>query len=220
VVRREHRTVEEYKRKLHVEPAAGGGTARPVALLGKLKLGDGAHDLTVVLGERQKNDVDAAQTAFVVPQVVADTLMLRGPLLGKVARGGAVFRGRPNDRPDETRLGKLLGPDIGFEPLLVQEMTADDELLFYWSACVVGISPLPSDVIVRRSVLGASGETVRTLDPVPLNLEARGKKVRCADELASVPSGSLSAGSYTLDVTIVHPDGSTLAKGSEPLTVR
>jgi len=220
VIRREHRTVEEYKRKVHVDPPEGGGTMRPVSVIGKTKLGDGAHDLTVVLGERQGNDVDAAQVAFVVPQVVPDVLMLRGPVLGKVARGGAIFRGRPNDRPSETRLGKLLGPDNGFEPLLVHEIAADDEVLFYWSGCVVGASPLPSDVVVRSSVVAASGEAVTTLDPVPLNLEARGKNVLCADRLERIAAGTLSPGDYKLDVTVVHPDGSVIARGSEPLTVR
>jgi len=220
VIRREHRTVDEYKRKLHVDPPAGGGATRPVTVMAKTKLGDGAHDLTVVLGERQGNDVDAAQVAFVVPQVVPDVLMLRGPVLGKVARGGAIFRGRPNDRPSETRLGKLLGPDNGFEPLLVHEVAADDEVLFYWSGCVVGASPLPSDVVVRSSVVAASGEAVTTLDPVPLNLEARGKNVLCADRLERIAAGTLSPGDYKLDVTVVHPDGSVIARGSEPLTVR
>ena len=220
VIRREHRTVEEYKRKVHVDPPEGGGTMRPVSVIGKTKLGDGAHDLTVVLGERTGNDVDAAQAAFVVPQVVPDALMLRGPVLGKVARGGAVFRGRPNDRPDETRLGKLLGPDNGFEPLLIQEVAADDRLLLYWSACVVGTSPLPSDVIVKRIVRAASGGVVKELDMMPLNLEPRGKNVLCSENLETVASGTLTPGNYEVDVTVVHPNGSVIARGTEPLTVR
>ncbi|HJQ98582.1 MAG TPA: VWA domain-containing protein [Candidatus Polarisedimenticolaceae bacterium] len=220
VIRREHRTVEEYKRKVHVDPPEGGGTTRPVSVIGKTKLGDGAHDLTVVLGERKANDVDAAQAAFVVPQVVPDTLMLRGPVLGKVARGGEVFRGRPNDRPDEKRLGKLLGPDNAFEPLLIQEVGSNDQLLFYWSACVVGTSPLPSDVIVKRRLLGASGEPVKELDMMPLNLEPRGKNVLCADSLETLTSGTLTPGNYKVDVAVVHPNGSIIARGTEPLTVR
>jgi hypothetical protein len=174
--------------------------------MAKTKLGDGAHDLTVVLGERQGNDVDAAQVAFVVPQVVPDVLMLRGPVVGRVARGGAIFRGRPHDRPSET--------------LLVHEVAADDEVLFYWSGCVVGTSPLPSDVVVKSRVVAASGEAVVSLDPVPLSLEARGKNVLCADSLERVAAASLSPGDYSLDVTVVHPDGSVIARGSEPLTVR
>jgi VWFA-related protein len=220
VVRREHHIVEEYKRKIHVEPPPGGGPTRPVTVMGKTKLSDGAHDMTVVLGEIRGENVDAARAVFVVPEVIEDTVMLRGPVIGRVARGGAVFRGRPNDRPEETRLSKLLGPGNGFEPLLVQEIEGGDELLFYWSACVVGASPLPSDVVVARRVSGPGGEIVRAFDTIPLNLEPRGKKVSCADALERVPSGTLAPGDYKLEVTLVHPDGSILARGSEPLTVR
>jgi VWFA-related protein len=220
VIRREHHIVEEYKRKIHVLPPPDGGTTRTVTVMGKTKLADGSHDMTVVLGETKGEDVEAAQAAFIVPQVVEDALMLRGPVLGRVAKGGAVFRGRTNDRASDGRLGKLLGPDNGFEPLLIQEIASADELLFYWSACVVGTSPLPSDVVVARSILLTSGGTARTLDPMPLNLLPRGKKVSCADALETVPAGSLAPGNYQLEVTVLHPDGSVIAHGTEPLTVR
>jgi VWFA-related protein len=211
VIRREHHIVGEYKRKIHVLPPPDGGTTRPVTVMGTTKLGDGSHDMTVVLGETQGDDVEAARTAFIVPQVVEDALMLRGPVLGRVATGGAAFGGR---------LGKLLGPDNGFEPLLIQEIASGDELLFYWSACVVGTSPLPSGVVVARSIVDSSGGTARTLDPMPLNLAPRGKRVSCADALETVPAGSLAPGNYQLEVTVLHPDGSAIAHGTEPLNVR
>jgi VWFA-related protein len=212
VIRREHHIVEEYKRKIHVLPPPGGGTTRPVTLIGKTKLGDGSHEMTVVLGETKGEDVEAARAAFIVPQVVEDALMLRGPVLGRVAKGGALA--------SDGRLGKLLGPDNGFEPLLVQEIASEDELLFYWSACVVGTPPLPSDVVVARSIVASSGAAARTLDPMPLTLSPRGKRVWCADALETVPAGSLASGDYQLEVTVLHPDGSVIARGTEPLSVR
>ena len=217
VVRREHRIVEEFKRKVHVDPPQDGGTARPVTILGNAKLTEGAHELTVILGDRGGEEIVAAHTDFVVPSVPPDLLMLRGPVLGRVVPGGQFVRAA---KAEETRLGEVLGEDEGFEPLFVQEIAARDELVFYWSACVLGKSPLPSDVVVTRSVVDAAGTNAKELETVPLTLTDRGKRISCADKLETIPGGSLPAGDYRLEVTVLHPNGEVIAKGSEPLTVR
>jgi hypothetical protein len=134
-----------------------------------------------------------------------------------VIPGGKFVRA---DKAAGARLGTALGEDEGFEPLLVQEVASTDEVLFYWSGCVAGRSPLPSDVIVERSVVSGSGETARRFDPIPLTLEERGKGVACLDKLEVIPAGSLLAGDYRVEVTVLHPKGDVIAKGSEPLTVR
>ena len=217
-VRREHRVVDEFKRTIHVDPPPrGAGAARPVTILGNSKLTPGAHELTVVLGARGGEEILAAHTGFIVPEVLPDVLMLRGPVLGRIVPGGQFFRA---DRYEAARLGKVLGPDDGFEPLFVQEIAATDELVFYWSACVYGTSPLPSDVTVTRRIVDGSGAKVKELDTVPLNLAERGKKILCADRLETIPGGSLSAGDYRLEVTVVHPNGEVIAQGAEPLIVR
>jgi VWFA-related protein len=48
-VRRDNTVVGEYKRTIHVDPPAGGGTSRNVTLLGDRALAPGQYDLTVVL---------------------------------------------------------------------------------------------------------------------------------------------------------------------------
>jgi hypothetical protein len=143
--------------------------------------------------------------------------MLRGPVLGRVVPGGQFFRAA---KAEPNRLGEVLGADEGFEPLFVQEVAAQDELVFYWSACVLGTSPLPSDVVVTTTVWDAAGTKAKELETVPLTLTDRGKKISCADKLATIPGGSLPAGDYRLEVTVRHPNGELIAKGSEPLTVR
>src|SRR5262249_12639740 len=60
VIRREHRTVDEYKRRIHVDPPPGGGDTRPVTVMGRAKLPNGSHEMTVVLGETKGQSVDAA----------------------------------------------------------------------------------------------------------------------------------------------------------------
>lgn len=211
VVRREHRIVEEFKRKIPIE------AAQPMTILGNAKLAAGAHELTVVLADPKGDDIVAARTEFIVPQVPEDLFMLRGPVMGRVIPGGKFVRA---DKAAGARLGTALGADEGFEPLLVQEVAATDELLFYWSGCVAGTSPLPSDVVVERSVVSGGGDIAQRLNPVPLVLEERGKGVACIDRLETIPAGSLTPGDYRLEVTVVHPDGSVIAMGSEPLTVR
>lgn len=220
VIRREHHAVDEYKRKIHVDPPPGGGATRPVSVMGKARLPNGPHEMTVVLGETKGENVDAARAAFIVPEVVEDALMLRGPLLGRLAGAGAAFRGWQNDSPYNARIGKLLGPDNGFEPLLVQEVAGGDALLLYWSACVVGTSRLPSDALVERRVVASSGDVARTLEPMPLRLVPRSKKVACAEALESLPPGALAAGTYEVEVSVVRTDGSTIARGTQPLSVR
>ena len=55
---------------------------------------------------------------------------------------------------------------------------------------------------------------------MPLGLTDRGKKISCADRLETIPGGALPAGDYRLEVTVLHPHGEVIAKGSEPLAVR
>jgi len=61
---------------------------------------------------------------------------------------------------------------------------------------------------------------VKDLDMMPLNLEPRGKGVLCSESLETVAGGALAPGNYEVDVTVVHPDGAVIARGTEPLSVR
>jgi hypothetical protein len=219
VLRRDNMQVDDYKRKVHVDPAPGGATTRSVTMLGDTKLRDGQYDLTVVLTDSKGQEIVAAQSEFLVPQVPEDLLILRGPIMGRVVPGGVFLRADPKEQAESTRLGKMLGPGNGFEPLLVEEMGASDKLLFYWSACVYGKSPLGGEAVVSRSFRTGTGETAYSFAPVPLKLESRGKDVFCQDMLEPLPPGTLKAGDYHLDVTVAHPNGDMLSHGTAPLTV-
>lgn len=220
VVRRDNASVGEYKRKIHVDPAPGGGKSRPVTLLGDSKLEAGQYDLTVVLTDASGAQIVSAQSDFVVPMVLQDLLILRGPITGKVVPGGLFMRANPKDKVEDTRLGKLLGPGDGFEPLLVQEIDAKDKLIFYWSACVSGKNPLSDDVVVARTIRTATGDSAHAFTPVPLKLEDRGKGVSCLDMLETLPPGTLAAGDYHLDVVVMHPNGDVISQGTSPLGVK
>jgi hypothetical protein len=219
ILRRDNMRVDEYKRHIHVDPPAGGAQSRSVTLLGDNKLQTGQYDLTVVLTDPKGEEIVAAQTDFTVPQVFEDLLTLRGPIMGRVVPGGLFLRANPKEQAENTRLGKMLGPGNGFEPLLVEEIGASDKLLFYWSACVYGKSPVGGDVVVSRSVRTSTGEKVHTFASVPLKLEDRGKGVSCQDMLESLPPKTLAPGDYHLDVVIAHPNGDVIAQGSSPLSV-
>ena len=187
--------------------------------MGDNRLQPGQYDLTVVLTNPKGEEIVAAQTDFTVPQVFADLLTLRGPIMGRVVPGGLFLRANPKDKTENSRLGKALGPENGFEPLLVGEIGASDKALFYWSACVYGKNPIGADALVSRSFRKSTGETVHSLTPVPLKLEDRGKDVSCLDMLESLPPKTLAPGDYQLDVMVAHPNGDVIAQGTLPLTV-
>lgn len=220
VVRLDGQTVDEYKRKIHVDPPAAGATSRPVTLLGDTPLKDGQYDLTVVLTDSTGGELVSATTDFVVPQVINDLLILRGPIMGRVVPGGLFLRANPKEQAQNTRLGKVLGPGNGFEPLIVQEIDKQDKFLFYWSACVSGENPLPADVVVARTLTTKKGESAYAYTAVPLKLESRGKDISCLDMLETLPAGTLASGDYNLNVTVTHPNGDLIASGTQPLTVR
>lgn len=220
VVRLDGQSVDDYKRRIHVDPAPGGGTSRSVTLLGDTRLKSGQYDVTVVLTEANGNELVSAQTQFVVPQVFDDLLILRGPIMGRVVPNGLFLRANPKDQVENTRLGKVLGPGNGFEALIVQEMDKQDKLLFYWSACVSGKNPLPADVVVSRTFTTDKGESAHAFPAVPLKLESRGKGISCLDMLETLPPGTLASGDYHLNVTVTHPNGDAIASGTQPLTVR
>lgn len=220
VVRQDNQTVDEYKRRIHVDPAPGGAASRLVTLMGDTRLKEGQYDLAVVLTDPAGTEIVSAQTGFVVPQVVEEALILRGPIMGRVVPGGLFLRANPKDKTQNTRLGMLLGPDNGFEPLLVQEIDKQDKLLYYWSACVFGGNPLPDDVVVSRTITTMEGAAAYSFAQVPLKLESRGKEVYCLDMLETVPPNKLASGDYRLDVTVMHPNGDAIASGTRRLTVR
>jgi hypothetical protein len=191
-----------------------------VTLLGDTPLKSGQYDLTVVLTDTTGNELVAATTDFVVPQVINDLLILRGPIMGRVVPGGMFLRANPKEQTEASRLGKVLGPGNGFEALMVQELDKQDKLLFYWSACVSGNNPLPADVVVARTLTTSKGDNAYAYPPAPLTLEKRGKGISCLDMLETLPPGTLASGDYHLNVTVTHPNGDVISTGTQPLTVR
>ncbi len=220
VIRRDNSSVGDYKRRIHVDPAPAGAASRPVTVLGNTKLVHGQYDLTVVLTDPTGSEIVSAQTDFIVPQVVQDLLMLRGPILGRAVSGGHFLRANSKHQPESTRLGKMLDPRSGFEPLLVEEIDKQDKLVFYWSACVSGSTPPLDDVVVTRTFVTSTGDIAKAFDPVPLELESLGKEISCLDMLETLPGNTLASGDYRLDVTVTHTHGDVIARGISPLHVR
>jgi len=220
VVRRGNSTVGDYRKRIHVDPAAPNSVSRSVTVLGTTKLTPGQYRLTVVLTDAAGGEIVSAQSDVLVPQVVHDLLTLRGPLLGRVASGEHYLRANPKHHPEKALPGKLLDPRSGFEPLLVEEIDKQDKLLFYWSACVPGDSPLKDDDVVRRTLVSATGEIARAFEPLPLKLEPRGKDVSCLEMLEALPGNTLATGDYRLDVTVTRANGDMIAHATSPLNVR
>jgi len=209
-----------YKNQFMVDPPEGGGDTRPVTVVGDAQLKDGAHAMTVVLSRPDGEEIVTAEARFNVPQVLTDLLILRGPLLARVVPGGMLVQADPKNQADDTRLERLLGPDSTFEPLLVHEIKASEELLSYWNACVQGTVRLTGDAVINRRFMTEDGELAHELEPIPLDLKSQAKKLSCQDELEMLPANTLAPGEYEYDVTITYTNGDLISASRVPLLVR
>ena len=62
--------VDDYKRRIHVDPPAGGAKSRSVTVMGEQQApAGGQYDLTVVLTNPNGDEIVAAETDFTVPPV-------------------------------------------------------------------------------------------------------------------------------------------------------
>jgi VWFA-related protein len=212
--------IDKYKNQFTVDPPADGSDHVPVTVFGDSKVKSGEYTLTAVLSQPGGRDVFSASADFTVPEAPSDILIMRGPLLARVVPGGKLIRADKNDKPNDTRLDKVLGDGNSFEPLVVHEVHQDDDTIIYWNACVFGKSQLSSDAVVQRTILDKDGNKVLALDPIPLNLQSIGKNLVCHDQLDKLAAGSLPVGEYKLDVAITYANsGDLVGYGSAPLAV-
>jgi VWFA-related protein len=211
---------KKYTNQFHVDPPEGGGDTRPVTIVGDAQLKDGPHSFSVVLSRPNGDEIVSAEAQFNVPQVLPDLLILRGPLLARVVPGGLLVQADPKNQTDDTRLERLIGSDGTFEPLLVHEIQASEELLSYWNACVQGKLRLKGDAVINRRFTTEAGELAHELQPIPLKLESMGKSLSCQDELEKLPANTLAPGEYDYDVTITYTNGDLISSSRVPLLVR
>jgi VWFA-related protein len=214
------KTGKKYENQFRVDPPEGGGDTRPVTIVGDAQLKDGPHALNVVLSRPDGGEIVSAEVGFNVPQVLTDVLILRGPLLARVVPGGMLFQADPKNQSDDTRLERLIGSDGTFEPLLVHEINASEELLSYWNACVQGALHLTGDAEIKRRFTNEAGEIAHELPPIPLKLDSLGKALSCQDELEKLPANTLAPGEYKYDVTITYTNGDLISANRVPLLVR
>jgi hypothetical protein len=214
------RVGKKYKNQFRVEPVEAGGATRPVTVVGDAKLKDGPHTLNVVLSRPDGDRIVGAEARFNVPQVLTDLLILRGPLLARVVPGGLLVQADPDNRTDDSRLERLVGPDNTFEPLLVHAIDASEELLSYWNACVQGKIRLTGDAVINRRLMTEDGELAHAFEPLPLELKSVGKKLSCQDELEKLPANTLAPGEYEFDVTITYTNGDLISSSRVPLLVK
>jgi VWFA-related protein len=211
---------KKYKNQFRVDPPEGGGDTRSVTIVGDAQLKDGPHALNIVLSRPEGEEIVSAEAKFNVPQVLTDLLILRGPLLARVVPGGMLVQADPKNQRDDTRLERLIGTDSTFEPLLVHEIKASEELLTYWNACVQGTVRLTGDAVINRRFMTEDGELAHELDPIPLDLKSQAKKLSCQDELEKLPANTLAPGEYEYDITITYTNGDLISASRVPLLVR
>jgi hypothetical protein len=196
--------------------------SRSVTLIGESRVDPGDHRLNVVLSRPGGDRPHTSQALFSLPEVPQGELFMQGPHLARAVPGGVLIRGedRRSRRSDEpTPLEQIIGPDATFEPLFVYQIAPDDLLLAEWSACIVNGDP-PADATIERLVLTEDGsKVVHELDSIELDVPQKGK-VRCHEELDSLPGGTLEPGDYMIKIVAKDGSGAELVSGSVPLLVQ
>lgn len=214
---------KQYKgTRFHVAPPKDGGDERMVTLVGEGKIKPGDHRLNIVLsradGDRKPH---TTQAIINLPEVPEGELFVNGPFLARAVPDGVLIRSGDSGRSKKggpSPLEQVIGPDASWEPLFVYQIGPDDTLLAAWSACIVG-GDLPTDATIERHVLDDDGKVVHELDALPLRADKKGK-VRCYEELDSLPGGTLQPGDYMLRILAKDSGGKELVSESVPLLVQ
>jgi hypothetical protein len=214
------RSLSKYEGKFHVDAPAAGGDTRHVTVFGDAALEGGQYRLTTVLSDPAGQQVVSAESEFVVPTMIDDILVLRGPAFARVVPGAKIFDTRKPDEDRRSRIEEILGADAGFEPLVINEIEGREALLSYWSVCVHGKAPIAPGTVVHRRFIEAGGATARELEPLPLALEDRGKGIACQEELEKLEPSTLASGEYRYEIVFTSAAGETISRSEAPLSVR
>jgi VWFA-related protein len=213
----------QYKASSHrIDPPKDGqADTRPVTLMGEGSVKPGDHRLNIVLSRPGDDRPHTTQALFTLPEVPSGELFFGGPFLARAVPDGVLIRGRESrskKRSGPSPLEQIIGSDATFEPLFVYQIEPDDMLLAAWSACIVDGS-LPTDATIERQVLTDDGDVVHELDALELEVPSKGK-VRCHEELDSLPGGTLQPGEYTIKIAAKDGSGKELLSESIPLLVQ
>lgn len=197
------------------------GSARTVTLYGEARILPGEHELTVALTDRSTREPKTTTLTFNVPEVPRGRVFVGGPVLARNTGEGLPLQDPERLRrrsiiPEDSVLGKLLGPSAGLEPLLVQRVRSGDALSLLWEVCGVDLEDSASEVTVLRRWIAEDGTVAFLMDPSVVALPDG--RVRCAGVIESIDRGTLSPGSYRLELSVVG-DG-VEADGDSSIPVR
>lgn len=196
----------------------GSRTLRQVTVFGDSRLKPGEYDLTLVLSSSKKGIVVTSHVPFTVPAVFDGGVHARGPILARVVPDGVLIRADAEEVPDDTALDRVLGDDASFDPLMIHDIGAGEDLLAFWQVCYAGRDVPAGRPSVARQVLSEDGDVVLELDPVEIDLVGEGK-VKCGGSPDRIAGGTLAPGEYRIEVTAVGaPEGQ--GRTETPLRVR
>ena len=216
---REGTILRKFGNAFRVEPRAGlAGDDRPVTIFSEGEIKPGRYTLTVVLNRAGDTErVHTSNAQITVPEVPAEELFVRGPVLARTLGEGVLLRATKKGLEEYDRSGRMqeiVGAEGSFEPLIVHQIEADDTLLAAWSVCTVdGKWKAPPAATIERTVIGrdGSGEAYR-LDPIALDIPAKGK-ARCQSYVDSVPAGTLDPRLYDFNITVLDAEGEMVTRG-------
>ena len=195
VLRDGPRVAHRFNRKVTVRPLVETDDLEPAfTFVERLRLKPGDYELTVVMGGIESPQ-HADRIAVEVPEIPRKELLVAGPTLGRAVGDELVVYADGGDASGDRRAGAG-----SFAPLLVQYVDEPLDLIFLTDACLVGSAGAVRRAeqlaaTVQRGLSAKDGAGLAPIQPVPLELQARGK-VHCQSIVDVLPSPTLASGDF------------------------
>jgi hypothetical protein len=147
----------------------------------------------------------ATRVQLSLPEVPRQELFLVAPVLGRVAGSDLAILGDGRDGAVDR-----IVRENGFQPLLVQEVDAEADLVALTEACWVGSARKFRRVMeqggsIRRALVDAGGAAVGELPEVPLAL-GEDEAARCQNLVDLLPRAALRPGGYVFEARLAGKD--------------
>ncbi|ANM29859.1 hypothetical protein ABI59_10130 [Acidobacteria bacterium Mor1] len=194
----------EFNRMVSLEPVGEDSDAVPtVTFVERVELGPGDYTLTTVLADPKETRPEATRVNLTVPKIRRGEPFLVEPILGRPAGGNVVIEGGTD--ADGSAAESKIGSANSFEPLLVTQLPAGDDLVALSQVCLLGRGRKNDPRKVERRLMGGEGDEVGRLLPVPLRFAGKGK-LHCQPLVDVLPASALRKGEYVFEASLGERD--------------
>lgn len=224
IIRNRSQKVLSFDRKVRVKARGSALVTRQVSFAQQADLQEGSYTVTAVMGAPDQDRPYTSMAQVVVPPVPRDDVFIVPPVLGKRALENVVVSAPVQTRDDrrtsdEKARHDRVGDTSSFMPLLVQDLTPQDQALALIQVCAAGDSRGGGNATLIRSIDAGSGGVAFRWPPAPVEFEAR-DGIHCRSFLEPLPVASLAPGDYSFVATIEGHGGKDARPVRAPFTLR